>query len=237
MTMTVTAPHSGGGIVLEAEATVVSLNSSRCVAQDSLAVTESVSGATLQVHGRLDCGAAVVTDSTVSLYGSAVFGKVCSTRERACELVLFAVPNHLLVFTERAAVTLQQKKAKQVEDLTALDRLRHPGLSLSHEEREQLMQLQFEMPIQEESIKGLQSKLREFEQAIDQRRYQTITFEQGLSAGVVIRIGETDQRYLVTKKIAGPFVMEYVGDDTAVLMVEGEPVVPLAQHGSLRPVS
>lgn len=235
--MTVTAAQSGVGIVLESEATAASLCHSQCVAQDNLVVTEAVSGSTLQVHGRLDCSAATVTDSMVSLYGSALFGEVCSTKERACELVLFAVPAHLLELTDRAARTLDQKKAQQVEDLSALDGFQEPGRSLTHEDREELMRLQFELPVLEQSIKQLNAKLKELEGTIDQRRYQTVAFERGLAAGVVIRVGETDQRYLVTQRVPGPFVIEYVGDGAAVLMVEGEPVVPLGQHGSLRPVS
>lgn len=235
--MTTHSPQSSWGMVLEETATIASLNKAHCVALKNLVLTKDVTESTLEVHGELTCDAGKVVDSTFRISGPATFGEVCTTAEQACEINLFVAPAPLVDLINRGEEALKQKQSVQVKNQVILDDLQQPGRDLSHQDREKLMRVQFEQPSLEEEIKQLGSKLQQLEKAIEQRRHQTAEFHRGLPAGVLIRIGETEQRYLVTTPIDGPFNIEYVGDHTAVLMFEGQPVVPLPQHQSIRRVA
>lgn len=151
-------------IILDDATQVSSMSRVVCVAHGDLTVTERFLGCELEVYGGLHAADACIVGSKLRICAASVVGKLQTTEEYVSTLHLFAIAGNWYGVRSQAQKVLQAKRKNLEQYKTELDRM---SSSMSHKERERLMEIQFEKPELEDEVKGLRMKVDQLEELIE----------------------------------------------------------------------
>ena len=213
------APYAGRLEFTQA-AKVGKIERLHCSASDDLSVEQGLCESYLQVHGALTIqeGGLVGGETRVSKRITA--GQVGSASETPTKIVLGYLPDDIANVYTRALRKLEQNTAKIAEAQAKIDSFSGKDGDGTHEQREAMTAMMFEMQMQESGADELREKIELLDGLISRKTQPELSVAEALHPGVTVGLHFGGQSYETTQHLPGPVLIRCNEQRELVLVAE-----------------